>query len=80
MQECLLHFVVSLSAVLRGFLRTSPEGLVSPSVYGLLAVYLVCSVVQPTVSWRWTPWTHFHPAAPNILFILADSDKVVHRG
>jgi signal transduction histidine kinase len=57
-----VQFVVYLSVTVRVVLRTPQEGLVSPWVYGLLAVYLVFSVAQPPISRRWALWTHLHLA------------------
>ncbi len=62
-----LHLVVYLSVLLRVLLRTSEEGLVSPLVYGLLAVYLAFSVAQSPISRRWAPWTHIHLALLSLL-------------
>ncbi len=65
-----LHSIVYLSVLLRLLLRTPQEGLVSPLVYGLLAVYLAFSVAQSSISRSWAPWTHLHLAVLSLVICV----------
>ena len=56
----ILYFLSYLSVLVRVLLRSPEEGAVHESVYGLLAVFLALSVLQPALSRRWPWWTHVH--------------------
>ena len=56
----ILYFLAYLSVLVRVLLRSPEEGAVHEIVYGLLAAFLVLSVLQPVLSRRWSRWTHVH--------------------
>jgi len=58
----ILYFLAYLSVLIRVLLRTPKEGTVHEIVYGLLALFLALSIVQPAISRRWPAWIHIHLA------------------
>jgi signal transduction histidine kinase len=56
----ILYFLSYLSVLIRVLLRSPEEGTVHAMVYGLLAVFLTMSILQPAISRRWPAWIHLH--------------------
>jgi signal transduction histidine kinase len=56
----ILYFLSYLSVLIRVLLRSPEEGAVHEIVYGLLAVFLALSILQPAISRRWPAWIHVH--------------------